>query len=49
MISSHQLSEMEQLVDTIGVLHETKLVEECDMEELVKKNQQYMKVQVSDK
>lgn len=48
LISSHQLSEMEQLVDTIGVLHETRLVEECDMQELAKKNQQYMKVQVSD-
>lgn len=48
LISSHQLSEMEQLVDTIGVLHETRLVEECDMEELAKKNQQYMRVQVCD-
>lgn len=48
LISSHQLSEMEQLVDTIGVLHETRLVEECDMDELARQNQQYMKVQVSD-
>lgn len=48
LISSHQLSEMEQLVDTIGVLHETRLVEECDMSELAKHNRQYIKVQVSD-
>ncbi len=48
LISSHQLSEIEQLVDTIGVLHETRLVEECDMAELTKHNQQYIKVQVSD-
>ena len=48
LISSHQLSEMEQLVDTIGVLHETRLVEECDMSELAKQNQQYINVQVSD-
>ncbi|MBE5960534.1 MAG: ABC transporter ATP-binding protein [Lachnospiraceae bacterium] len=48
LISSHQLSEMEQLVDTIGVLHETKLVEECDMSELAKHNRRYIKVQVSD-
>lgn len=48
LISSHQLSEMEQLVDTIGVLHNTRLVEECNMQEIVKQNQQYIKVQVSD-
>lgn len=48
LISSHQLSEIEQLVDTIGVLHETRLVEECDMSELAQQNQQYINVQVSD-
>lgn len=48
LISSHQLSEIEQLVDTIGVLHETRLIEECDMQEIAKHNQQYINIQVSD-
>lgn len=48
LISSHQLSEIEQLVDTIGVLHDTRLVEECDMQDIMKHNQRYINVGVSD-
>lgn len=48
LISSHQLAEIEQLADTIGVLHDSRLIEECDMEEVSKQNQKYLAIQVSD-
>lgn len=48
LISSHILSEIEQLADTIGVMHEGKLVEEIKMVELHKKKRQYVEFQVSD-
>jgi bacitracin transport system ATP-binding protein len=47
LISSHILSEVEQLADTIGVLHEGKLLEEIDMEELRRRNRVYIEFQVS--
>lgn len=48
LISSHILSEIEQLADTIGVMHEGKLIEEINMVELHKKNRQYVEFEVSD-
>ena len=47
LISSHQLSEVEQLADTIGVLHDKRLIEECDLDDIIKYNQQYIRVKVS--
>jgi len=48
LISSHILSEIEQLADTIGVMHEGKLIEEVTMEELHKRNRRYVEFEVSD-
>ncbi len=47
-ISSHILSEIEQIAHTIGVMHKGKLIEEISMEELHKRNRQYVEFQVSD-
>jgi ABC-type multidrug transport system ATPase subunit len=46
-ISSHVLSEIEQLADIIGVMHEGRLLEEVDMPELRKRNRQYVEYVVS--
>jgi bacitracin transport system ATP-binding protein len=48
LISSHQLSEIEQLVDTIGIIHEGRLLEECSMNEIENINRQHILVNVSD-
>jgi ABC-type multidrug transport system ATPase subunit len=47
-LSSHVLSEIEQMADIIGVIHEGRLLEETDMEELRKRNRRYIEVEVSD-
>lgn len=47
-ISSHVLSEVEQLADIIGVMHEGRLIEEVDMKELHKRNRQYVEFKLSD-
>ena len=47
-ISSHVLSEIEQIADMIGVMNEGKLVEEVNMEELHKRKRKYMVFTVSD-
>jgi bacitracin transport system ATP-binding protein len=47
VISSHILSEMEQLADHIGVIHEGKLLEEITVHEIQKKNRRYLDIQVS--
>lgn len=47
VISSHILAEMEQLADTIGVIHEGKLLEEISIEELRKRNRKYLEFEVS--
>lgn len=48
LISSHILSEIEQIAHTIGVMHEGKLLEEISMTELHKRNRRYVEFQVSD-
>lgn len=47
-ISSHVLSEIEQLADIIGVMHEGQLLEEVDMSDLRKRSRQYVEFSVSD-
>lgn len=48
LISSHNLSEIQQLATTIGIIHKGKLVEEIDFDTLQKKNRHYIKIVVSD-
>ncbi|MED0669986.1 ABC transporter ATP-binding protein [Aneurinibacillus aneurinilyticus] len=47
LISSHILSEVEQLADRIGIIHAGKLLEEITFEELRKRNRKYLEFQVS--
>ncbi|MGX5439989.1 ABC transporter ATP-binding protein [Bacillus thuringiensis] len=47
LISSHILSEIEQLVDHMGIIHEGKLLEEIEFDSLRKKNRKYIEFQVS--
>lgn len=47
-MSSHILSEVQQLANTIGVIHNGRLVEEISFNDLRKKNRKYIELQVSD-
>jgi bacitracin transport system ATP-binding protein len=47
-ISSHQLSEIEQLVDTIGVIHDGALLEECSMNDISRINRRHILIEVFD-
>lgn len=47
-ISSHVLSEIEQIADVIGVMNEGHLVEEVCMEELHKRKRKYVEFSLSD-
>ena len=47
VISSHILSEIEQLADHIGIIHEGKLLEETTIQEINKRNRKYLEFQVS--
>lgn len=49
LISSHQLSEIEQIADIIGILHEGELLEECDMNQIAQHNQRFISITVSDR
>lgn len=42
LISSHVLSEIEQIADFIGVMHEGCLIEEVNISELHKRNREYI-------
>lgn len=46
-ISSHILNEIEQLADTVGVMHDGKMIEEVSMDALHKRNRQYLEFQTS--
>lgn len=48
LISSHILSEIEQIAHVIGILHEGKMVEEVSMDLLHKRNREYIEFVVSD-
>lgn len=47
-ISSHVLSEIEQIADIIGVMHEGYLIEEVDIADLHKRNRKYTQFDLSD-
>ncbi|MEG2013642.1 MAG: ATP-binding cassette domain-containing protein [Anaerovoracaceae bacterium] len=47
-ISSHVLSEIEQIADVIGVMNEGHLVEEVNISELHKRNRKYIEFDLSD-
>jgi len=46
-MSSHILSEIQQLADTIGIIHDGRLLEEISFNELRKKSRKYIEIQVS--
>lgn len=48
LLSSHVLSEIEQLADLVGVMHKGKLLEEIEFEALRKRNRNYVEFIVSD-
>lgn len=47
LISSHILTEIEQLADTIGIIHEGVLLQEISYKDLQKKNRKYILLKVS--
>jgi bacitracin transport system ATP-binding protein len=47
-ISSHILSEVQQLANKIGIIHKGRLIEEIDMDTLNEKNRQYINIKVND-
>lgn len=47
VISSHILSEIEQLADVIGVIHQGRLIEEITTQEIQRRNRRYLEFQVS--
>lgn len=47
LISSHILSEIEQIADMIGIMHEGRLLEETSMTDLHKHNRKYMEFHMS--
>jgi bacitracin transport system ATP-binding protein len=47
-ISTHILSEIEQLADRMGIIHEGRLLEEIPLDKLHAANRKYMEFQVSD-
>ncbi|HDR7706385.1 TPA: ATP-binding cassette domain-containing protein [Bacillus thuringiensis] len=48
LMSSHILSEVQQIATKIGIISKGKLIEEISKEELDKKNQQYINLKVDD-
>jgi bacitracin transport system ATP-binding protein len=48
LISSHLLSEIEQLATRFGIIHKGKMLEEIDRETLQKKTRHYLEIKVTD-
>ena len=48
LISSHILSEIEQMANTIGIIDHGKMIEELSMDEIRGRNRHYVKMTVSD-
>ena len=47
VLSSHILSEIELLADTVGIIHEGKLLEESSLTELQRKNEKYLLIKAT--
>jgi len=48
LISSHIVSEIESIADTIGILHNGKLLREVKMEDIRKENMEYLEIKLDD-
>ena len=48
LISSHQLSEMEQMVDWVGIIHEGRMLEECPYQQLKENEHSYIRLVVKE-
>ncbi|TCM96915.1 bacitracin transport system ATP-binding protein [Paenibacillus sp. BK033] len=48
IISSHLLSEVEQLATRVGIIHQGTLMEEIDYEDLQRKTRHYLEIKVDD-
>ena len=48
MISSHILSEIESIADTVGVIHHGKMMKEVSMKEIAETNKAYIELAVED-
>lgn len=48
LVSSHILSEIEQMANIIGIIHHGKLLEEIDYKKIEEKNRHYIQAKVSD-
>ena len=48
LISSHILSEIQQMATKIGIIHKGKLLEEIEYEELQRRNRHYINIKVND-
>ncbi|TQR20510.1 ATP-binding cassette domain-containing protein [Psychrobacillus vulpis] len=46
LISSHIVSEIESIADTIGIINHGRLLKEVKMEEIRKENEEYLEIQV---
>lgn len=46
LISSHQLSEIEQMVDWVGIIHEGRMLEECSYQQLKENEHSYIRLVV---
>lgn len=48
LISSHQLSEMERMVDWVGIIHEGNMIEECSYQQLKENEYSYIRLVVKE-
>ena len=48
LVSSHLLSEIEQMATKIGIINKGLLLEEITLDSLMKKREQYIRIKVSD-
>jgi len=48
LISSHIVSEIESIADTIGILHHGKLLKEVKMDDIRKENMEYLEIKIDD-